>query len=339
METLMMDDTPMTRTPMTVENPASPKPETPQALALYTDILRTGPSSHSALAIQPGNNSQSTIATPPRQLVHRRNSAPLYRNEEELDDIFNVAMARAQAQQQPPSSPDVSTALAIVTTLTSQPFRPNQMALVQQGLLTPSAHSSANSNTGYQGDLSSNSYLVQLPNLPDEENCALFVTNIPPRVTHPDMFDRIHVGPVFALHISPADATHSMQAAKLVFMDPEATHQMMRATVWMRGRRLDFRYNRYGYRKNDRNYTRVLIVEGPEAIMNLASWDRYFRFYSELVYDRVIKVYCATPGNKAYEFRFARIDGQAETCFLAIRAEPSFQGIITFRYGRDPCGV
>ena len=130
-----------------------------------------------------------------------------------------------------------------------------------------------------------------------------------------------------------------MQAAKLVFMDPEAAQQMMRATVWMRDRLLGFRYNRHGYRKNDRDYSRVIIVEGPEPIMKFASWDRYFRFYSDLVYDRVLEVDCPTPGNKAFAFHFARINGQAETCLLAIRAEPSFQGIVTVRYGRDPCGA
>jgi hypothetical protein len=182
--------------------------------------------------------------------------------------------------------------------------------------------------------------LAQLPEgeLPDHENCSLFMTNIPVKATHSALFDQITVGPVFALHMMDSDGTHPLQAAKLVFMNPESAQRMMSSPdIWMRGRCLGFRYNRYGYRRNTRNYSRILIVEGPEGMMKLDSWNKYFGHYSKFVMDRILEVECATPGNKAYEFRFSRIDGQAETCFMAIQAEPVFAGIVTVKYGADPC--
>ncbi|TVY16868.1 hypothetical protein LARI1_G008778 [Lachnellula arida] len=315
-----MIDFPVIHSPMVVESPTATK-----AVGLYSDVLRIKPSSHPVPSVKPRNRSQPTTAT----------TIPT----QEIETIFDVVMARAQTQQQSLTGSAASTALVMATLPTLQPFRPNEMVLAQQGLLTSSVHNFAHADTKYQGDLKSRSYISQHANLPDKENCALFVTNIPPQVKHSEIFDLIHVGPVFALHINPADAQHSMQAAKLIFMGPESAQQLLKATVQVHGRVLGFRYNRHGYRRNDRDYSRVLVVEGPEKIMKSDFWDKYFKTYSDLVYDRVIEVDCPNAGNKAFAFHFARIDGQAETCLLAIRAEPSFQGIVTVRYAQDPCGA
>ncbi|TVY42626.1 hypothetical protein LSUB1_G005397 [Lachnellula subtilissima] len=302
------------------ESPTSLEPETPEELALYGDIIQIGSSSQSS------------------QDTHQRNLIPSYQTTQEHDVIFGIALDRAQAHQNlPTSSPDASNTLATATPPVVHPFRPTKMALAQQGLLESSAHGSDNLKTRYHGG--SSSYVSQLSDLPNDKNCALFITNIPRTVSHSDIFDRIDVGPVFALHISPAGAMHIMQAAKLVFMEPEAAHLMMKKTIWIQGTRLRFTYNRHGYPRNDRLYSRVVIVEGPKRVMELATWDRYFRNYSDIVYDRVLNVECAISSHKAYAFHFSRIDGQAETCFLAIKSEPSFQGYITVRYGQDPCGA
>ncbi|TVY35821.1 hypothetical protein LOCC1_G008365 [Lachnellula occidentalis] len=322
---------PTTEAPMThtathalvmAESSASLEPKTHE-LALNSDFLQIRSSSQSS----------------PQQDAHQRNSTPSSQTTQDFDTIFDVAMARAQAHLTvSTSSPVASIALATVTPPVLHQFRPNQMALAQQGLLA-SAHSSDYPKTRYQGEPGSHSHVVPYSHLPKNENCALFVTNIPRNVSPSDIFDQIDVGPVFALHINPADATHITQAAKLVFLHPEAAQLMKKKTIRMQGKLLGLRYNRHGYRRNNRDYSRVIIVEGPERVMNLATWDRYFRHYSDLVYDRVLDVHCATWGNKAYAFHFSRIDGQAETCLLAIKAEPSFQGHIAVRYGQDPCGA
>ncbi|TVY25367.1 hypothetical protein LHYA1_G006582 [Lachnellula hyalina] len=322
--------TPVTETPtndtlkasalVMAESPTSSQPETPKELTLYGDIIQSGSSSQSS------------------QDTHQRNLTPSYQTTQEHDVIFGIALVRAQVLQNLPTSPpDASNTLATATPPVLHPFRPTKMALAQQGLLESSAHGSDNSKTRYHGD--SISYVGQLSDLPNDKNCALFITNIPQIVSHSDIFDKIDVGAVFALHISPAGGTHITKAAKLVFMGPEAAHLMMEKTIWMRGKRLRLTYNRHGYPRNDRHYSRVVIVEGPERVMELATWERYFRNYSDLVYDRVLDVECATSSHKAYAFHFSRVDGQAETCFRAIKSEPSFQGYITVRYGQDPCGA
>jgi hypothetical protein len=314
-------------------HPLSSRPA--QALVLWSDLFQKESTSSPQFAIQGSTIASSTTATASRPQVPEAPSRPPV-NDQVYESIFDAAMTRAQTHQ----SAESATATALSVWAPQPPFQPNQMALAQRGLITASSRSSSGSSTKYQGDQYSNSWLAQLPEgeLPDAENCSLFVTNVPTTATPRALFDLINVGPVFALHMMDPDDTHPFQAAKLVFMNPESAQRMMDSpNIWMRRRCLGFRYNRYGCRRSTRNYSRVLIVEGPEGMMKLDSWNKYFVHYSKFVMDRVLKVECATPGNKAYEFRFSRIDGQAETCFMAIKAEPYFAGLITVQYGADPC--
>jgi len=253
---------------------------------------------------------------------------------QDYDSIITGAIARALANN--PSS----LVAAPVTGMTTQnhfprqPFRATRMVLERRGIIPPST---LNSGTGYQGDTNSASFSAQIEGLPDDENCALFLSNIPLAVTQTDILARIHVGSVFALHINPPDEAHPFQAAKLVFMDPEAAAAFMKSNIWLRGRRLGVRYNRFGYRRNTEPYSRCLMIEGPPHMMTLQFWDQYFFKYSLLNWDRVLYVECDKPGMEAMEFRFSRIDGQAQTCFQAINADRELKGVVTVRYVRDPC--
>ena len=105
---------------MTVEHATTPEHESPKALFLYSDVLRTRPSLPPALPFQSLNNTQSGIAAavPPQHVLHQHNS-PRYQTTQELDAVFDAAMARAEAQQQSSIPPDASTALAIYTPVAS----------------------------------------------------------------------------------------------------------------------------------------------------------------------------------------------------------------------------
>jgi hypothetical protein len=54
-------------------------------------------------------------------------------------------------------------------------------------------------------------------------------------------------------------------------------------------------------------------------------------------YERVRFLDAKEEGNIRMEFRFFRIDSQAETLMTAIKDTPEFKGIITAEYGKDPC--
>jgi hypothetical protein len=176
--------------------------------------------------------------------------------------------------------------------------------------------------------------------LPDEENCALFLTNIHPSATVKDVLSVVRTGAVFILHINQPDDIHPTAAAKLVFMTPSAAarfYQQVKEGVTILGVRIKAVYNKYPYREYKcRERSRVILVQGPEEVMTFDIWNKYFMecFKFELEFwDE------EEPQNKKkiLKFAFARLDGQAESAYHAIKKEPKLQGVVDVRYGRDPC--
>jgi hypothetical protein len=142
------------------------------------------------------------------------------------------------------------------------------------------------------------------------------------------------------LHINEPDDDHPFQAAKLVFMEPEAARDFIYSPkpIWFRGRRLGIRYNKFGYRRNTQPYSRVLVITGPSSMMNRKFWDKYFSEYAVIDLDRVNYPACDKSDRATMEFRFARIDGQSETCFKAVMADPTMSKVVIY-YGADPCAI
>ncbi|KUJ16778.1 uncharacterized protein LY89DRAFT_548638, partial [Mollisia scopiformis] len=83
--------------------------------------------------------------------------------------------------------------------------------------------------------------------------------------------------------------------------------------------------------------SRVLFVEGPEQMMTVDFWFQYFRQVSVFQWDRVLEHPPVRPGRKCLEFRFARINGQAQTCLQQIQRQEEFVGLVGAWYGLDPC--
>jgi hypothetical protein len=71
--------------------------------------------------------------------------------------------------------------------------------------------------------------------------------------------------------------------------------------------------------------------------MTLEYWTSYFANFSEFELDAYRLIPTNVQGFTILEFRFARIDGQAQTCLQCIRTDPSLAGVIVARYGTDPC--
>ncbi|CZR62311.1 uncharacterized protein PAC_12208 [Phialocephala subalpina] len=184
--------------------------------------------------------------------------------------------------------------------------------------------------------------MVQQRDLADDLNCALFLRNIPMSASLSGFFDMVDTGAVYALHIMPPNGQHHTCAAKLTFMEPEGAAIFLakaRHGIRVAGYLLDARYNiREGYLRNTTAISRVIHVEGPEAMMTVDYWFRYFRQVCVFQWDRVVALACPRPGRKFLEFRFACINGQAQTCLQEIQQQEEFAGLVDVAYGFDPCG-
>ena len=252
---------------------------------------------------------------------------------------------RSQGNTLTPSTPSSDVVINPPSALwhAPHPFRPNNMVLERMGVpVTPTPQ--RNDGSSYLGRRHSPPSAREVQGLPDWENCALFLTKIPVEVTLREIFSVIKTGSVFCLHVSPPSGIHTTKAAKLAFMSPEAAAAFLQQTrspqgIVLHGKRIQCRYNRNGYARNENIWqSRVLEIIGPTPTMTLEYWTSYFANFSEFELDAYRLIPTNVHSVTILEFRFARIDGQAQTCLQCIRTDPSLAGVVQARYGTDPCG-
>lgn len=191
--------------------------------------------------------------------------------------------------------------------VTRAPFRPMNSKLDPEAASRPlteeeKAHRDMKGiSHKYQGD--SNNPANESANIPEWENCSVWLTNLPPDCTYRDLLGAIaahHPGKVFATYISPPSGTGPAYlasrghcAAKVVFYYPWAARNLIYVAnntgLWVRGyparavpNRIRAAPQAYG---NDT--TRCLMITGPADVVNQATlyqiWDGYFDFHTEEV--------------------------------------------------------
>lgn len=160
-------------------------------------------------------------------------------------------------------------------------------------------------SVNYKGDpwLSGN----RSAEIPDNENTALWITNLPPDCDYPIFMSTIRdCGKVFACVInSPVEGKHDTAACKLVFFDTRGAQALMaqarvgvfrvpdkkRTKYWTprvshnriksraRGNNVDTRSSIVPspYPQNTQYHSRCLRIAGPSALVNEAHLMKYFK--------------------------------------------------------------
>jgi hypothetical protein len=203
--------------------------------------------------------------------------------------------------------------------LSSSAFQPSRMVLEKQGLLIPPRQKGFN----YMGTQRSVSSGFHPQNLSDYENCALWITNLPPTLDLAGFLAEVRTGAVYAARLQdPELGRGRTKAAKLVFMKHHAAAAFLDRVrsnhgIILAGHRMRAIWNQNGYYENDTTATRVLVIRGPEYKMSIDFWHAYFEecvvFELESFHELP-----SDPDFKTTEFRFARVDGQAESLYYAI---------------------
>ncbi|CZR62309.1 uncharacterized protein PAC_12206 [Phialocephala subalpina] len=223
-----------------------------------------------------------------------------------------------------------------------RPYIPSTMVLQQAGLIIRDPARLA-PNTSYQGDAFSKPYLDQVENLPDSENCSLWIKYIPDGTPHSAFFDNIYCGAVWSLYLNSCTANHDTMGATLVFMKPESAAIVIKRFkthgIQIGGNWLDIRYNKHGKRAQYGTETRVLRIDGPPDMMTWAFWHSYFKTACVFQLDRYLYLPSPYSGQNRMEFRFARVDGQAQSCRQKIERDEYMKSKgVMVQYGPDPCG-
>ncbi|KAL6891789.1 hypothetical protein HDV57DRAFT_525216 [Trichoderma longibrachiatum] len=179
-----------------------------------------------------------------------------------------------------------------------------------------------------------------------EENCALWLTNLPPAVTVHELLAAIrNVGRVWCTYINYPDfAVHQTAAAKVVFFTPEAAQQLL-AISWTRGlfvsdHRVKVSHNRIKYGSHAVQGTKVsrcLIITGNADFVNPEELFKYFKGLFIFQLDEIIPLIRA--GNRAVvEFRFGSYRCQAQMGKMALEKNRQ-DGVEKVEFGDDPCEV
>ncbi|KAI1159781.1 hypothetical protein F5B18DRAFT_558470 [Nemania serpens] len=183
------------------------------------------------------------------------------------------------------------------------------------------------------------------------QNTCLWIARLPANCTLKDLFTALAgCGKVYAASISPADPFYDYPAANVTFWDISGAEKLMakvRQGVFMIGGvRPIVTKNRFLGRSQDESHkSRVMVVSGPDTVINRASLEgqvfEYFSYELEEVVTRVDYGWW-----QCLEYRFSSV-GQAEDAVGAIRhfkertdIHPMTQADwkeVKVRFEDDPC--
>ena len=166
-------------------------------------------------------------------------------------------------------------------------------------------------------------------NITDEENCALWIMNLPRDCDIPMLLGSIrNCGKVFQVHINEPEPErgHVGCAAKLIFFHHEAAAKLMERSwagdfhVGDRNPQIVWNRTRVPPRARSQD-SRVLQITGPREIVNRNTLTELFESACEYQLESVEEPERVGGLGGLYEtvFRFGSYRCQAEGCFQAIR--------------------
>ncbi len=178
--------------------------------------------------------------------------------------------------------------------------------------------------------------------LPEDENCAIYVVGIPARATYADVLGAVRGGKIYVCLMDPPCGQHPTAAAKLVFFTRAAAERFMQrhhsVGVYIRGQRVRAMWNRIRYAACARrppHQSRVVVVSGPRRWMDFAFFETFFGSRFEFQEEARSERPCDRAGRVVHVWRFASVRAQAELAYIAIERE--LGDIFEVEYGPDPC--
>ncbi|KAK3346414.1 hypothetical protein B0T25DRAFT_460504 [Lasiosphaeria hispida] len=180
--------------------------------------------------------------------------------------------------------------------------------------------------------------------VPDNDNCAFFITGLPSNVTTRQLLANIsNTGRIWQSHINAPDFRHNHAAAKVAFFTRAAADVFWNATrngFWVGGYRAIVQFNRHkvGSQLNGIYKTRVLIIKGNPTWVNLENMLHVMGTEMKFWYLDEHSVRPIGIDLVELTLQFGSFRAQAESAFIVLIRRLGDLGV-TFSYGMDPCGV
>ncbi|KAF4343899.1 hypothetical protein FBEOM_2134 [Fusarium beomiforme] len=186
--------------------------------------------------------------------------------------------------------------------------------------------------------------------LTPEQNCALWLTNLPPNVTHHQLLSQIrNVGRIWCTVINEPDYDrHDTAAAKVVFFTPGPAQLLLSKSLTQGlnvcGYPVRVTHNRIKYGKQPvmGAASRVLIITGKTTFVNPKSLTEFFKarfaFEVDEITELIVQGDAAKGGRSVVEYRFGSFRCQAQMGKMALEKDRP-QGFEKVEFGEDPCEV
>lgn len=182
--------------------------------------------------------------------------------------------------------------------------------------------------------------------LAPEQNASLWITNLPPDITHHELLGQIrNIGRVWCCFINGPDGLkHTTAAAKIVFFQPKAAQRLLQHSLTtglqVRGYRAKVTQNRIKTAETtprNGDDSRVLIITGQAHFVNEKTLTEYFgeRFVFQL--DEVTEL-IKGQGRAVMEFKFGSFRCQAQMGKISLEKDRP-RGFEKAEFGEDPCEV
>lgn len=179
--------------------------------------------------------------------------------------------------------------------------------------------------------------------IPDDENCAFWITGLPPTCTVKMLLSAISgFGKIYATHINPPDGRlpFGTAAAKVILFRLSAARAFFREyefkPLLVDGFLAIVRRNRIRAAKLDRKSSRVLVITGPKEVVDWGYLQGAFR--NRFVYDLDEVVTLWENGElRSLEVRFGSARAQAEAAYQLLRPTAGPFANVGVWYGHDPC--
>lgn len=182
--------------------------------------------------------------------------------------------------------------------------------------------------------------------LPEKENCALWLTNLPADVTHHELLTPIrNIGRIWCTVINAPDfLRHETAAAKVVFSNPKSASALLEQSnsrgLIIRNHHIRITRNRVKYPEKGMSgkESRVLIITGKSSFVNEASLTQFFRERFIYEIDEVITLIANAAGRSVVEYKFGSYRSQAQMGKMALEKDRP-EGFEKVEFGEDPCEV
>ncbi|KND89501.1 hypothetical protein TOPH_05788 [Tolypocladium ophioglossoides CBS 100239] len=184
---------------------------------------------------------------------------------------------------------------------------------------------------------------ASIDHLPNELNCALWLTNLPADIDYPELLRSVrYIGRVYCTFINyPDKIRHHTAAAKIVFFTPAAAQKLL-AETWtktlvIREHRVRASHNRIKTQETctSGNKSRVLIITGSADFVNPANLRVWFGKRFQFHEDQFLELIKAGE-RVVWEFRFGSYRCQSQMGKISLEKDRPV-GFEKVEFGDDPC--